>query len=124
MRRLVFPEVTFTRIEPDGDKAIVVAVTAAEQLEQIVTFPPAEVNLNLDQIRKRVPLAEKLHKASKSKNVLLEEEEWALLQQVFGEASWRAASASVIALADAVAGAETIEVKENRAARRRKGKNS
>lgn len=120
MRRLVFPNVAFTRLERVGDEDVIVPVTDAEQLEQIVTFPPAEVSLNLDQIRKRVPLADKLHKAAKSKNVLLEEEEWELLQVAFGQASWRAASASVIALADAVAGAESVEVKESRAARRRK----
>ncbi len=120
MRRLVFPEVSFTRIEPDGDKGIVVPITAAEQLEQVVTFPPPEVSLSLDEIRKRVPLADKLRKARRSKQILLEEVEWETLQRAFGQTSWRAATASVVALADAIAGAKTIEVKENRASRRRK----
>lgn len=121
MRKLIIPDVSFNALDGDGT---VTVLSAAQQLYRLVMFAQSpERGFTVDDVRRRLPLGEKLDKAKKT--LLLEDAEHALLQEAFKEASWRGASQNVIALADAIENAETVNVdaedhpRPNRAARRR-----
>lgn len=121
MKKITLPNVTFTALAPDG--STVEEISPAQQLYRIVAYPPPQKGLSIDDIRLRLPLADKLAKANRT--VLLEDGEYTVLMEAMREASWRGVSRDVVALADALAEAETIDVeaKRNRAQRRRSAKN-
>jgi hypothetical protein len=108
MKRIDLPEVTFTIRGPDGK--ILEAIGAARQLYNIVSFPPPQKGLTLDDIRQRIPLCDKLIGADSV--LVLEDSEYATLSEAFQEASWSGVSKDIIALADALADAKTVNVEE------------
>jgi len=84
--------------------------------------PPPDQGVTFDQIEKRLPIARKLRAANG--RVLLEEAEWAQLVECVKAAKWLAISEEVYSLCKAVLDAEKtdVEVKPNRAQRRRNAK--
>lgn len=128
MRRITLPDITFGAVDRlDNGEEEVVSLSAAQQLYRLVMFAPTDRGFTLEDVRRRLPVGEKLDRVKKNV-LLLEDAEHAIVQEAINAASWRGVSPSVIALADAVENAETVNVDDedrpraSRAARRRAAK--
>ena len=103
MKKLTVPDIMFATLSEDGQG--MTQISAAQQLYRLVMFSQSpEGGFTVEDIRKRLPLGAKLEKANKT--VLLEDAEFVILQEAFKAATWRGVSPNIIALADAIEGAE------------------
>jgi hypothetical protein len=111
MRKVVFPDVQFGINTDDGYRPMSVAA----QLHIIASAPskPGDV-FTIDQIRARLPLVEKLSALKDATEVLLEESEYTELLQAVQQSTWNGVSPAAVALADAIAEAEIVEVDEKK----------
>ncbi len=107
MKRITLPDVTFSARDDDGTPQ---SISAGQQLYRIVAFPPPQKGLTIDDIRKRLPLCDKLAKTNG--NLLLEDSEYAILTEAFSEANWRGVSHDIVALGDALTDAESVEAEQ------------
>ena len=111
MKKITLPDITFSVAGRDGT---VTSIGAAEQLRLLVSFAPSPNEpLTLDDIRRRLPILDKLEAldGKKKQGLVLEDAEYAVLQAVVAGSVWTGVNRDAIALADAVEGAETVEVK-------------
>lgn len=112
MRKLVIPDVGFMALD---EKNTPQRVEAAQQLVQLVSVPSQQGEaFTIDDIRKRLPLVDKLAAAAEdgSDEVLLEDSEYDVLLQAVKASTWTGISRAALELVEAVESAETTGVKE------------
>ncbi len=125
MHLVKFPKIALTLTTRDGDKSKTVVQTAQDLLAQALATPLSvngqPTNPTLGDLEKRIPLRKKISDAKDS--VLLEQSEWDFLCQAISLYRWPWVHEDVLKVCHAVleAGEREVEVKPNRAARRRKG---
>lgn len=116
MKKITLPDVSFATQDRDGT---VQKVSAGQQLLLIASAPTGgKETMSVVEMRSLSSLVGKLQKA-KSRTLILEDEEHKLLAAAVDGVGWGGWSQGAIDLSDAVANPEDIEVKENRASRRR-----
>ncbi len=125
MHLVKFPKIALTLTTRDGSKSKTVAQTAQDLLAQALATPLSvsgqPINPMLEDLEKRIPLKKKISGAKD--NILLEQSEWDFLCQAIRLYRWPWIHEDVLKVCHAVLEAEErdVEVKPNRAARRRKG---
>lgn len=111
MRKIKIPDERFTAREVDGT---VRQMSALEQLRLLISVPSRpDTPFTIEDIRQRLPLVEKLEAYEKegTKEILVEDSEFALLAQAIQQSTWSGVSRGALLLVEAIENAEMVDVK-------------